>query len=164
MNILDPKKIKIEKDLKGSLVLNAGDGKKYQRVSFILLFPFTDTENYISAVIKNGAEYNEIGIIEHIKDLPGKIRGFVKEDLKLRYFVPEIRDIRSIATKYWFHEFDVITDRGEKKFYLRNVREGVRFKTDSSIVITDMEKNRYKIPDYRRLSSKARTELDRILL
>ncbi|OGF47827.1 MAG: hypothetical protein A2231_09615 [Candidatus Firestonebacteria bacterium RIFOXYA2_FULL_40_8] len=164
MNILQPDKIKIEKGVKGSLVLTGADGKKYQRVNFILLFPFTDTENYISAVIKTGTEYTEIGIIEHLKELPVKIREMVKEDLRLRYFVPEIKDIKYISTKYWFHEFDVITDRGEKKFYLRNVREGVRFKTDNSIVITDMEKNRYKITDYKRLSVKARAELDRILL
>jgi len=164
MNILDPEKIKIEKDPKGSLVLTAGYGKKYQRVNFILLFPFTDTENYISAVVRKGSEYNEIGIIEHLKDLPSKIRALVKEDLKFRYFVPEIKDIKTVTTKYWYHEFDVITDRGRKKFYLRNVREGVRFKTDNSIVITDMEKNRYKITNYKHLSIKARAELDRILL
>ncbi|MFH1074294.1 MAG: DUF1854 domain-containing protein [Candidatus Firestonebacteria bacterium] len=133
-------------------------------IGLILLFPFTDTENYISAVIRKGSEYKEIGIIEHLQNLPGKLRSLVKEDLKFRYFLPEIRDIIAITTQYWYHEFDVITDRGEKKFYLRNLREGVRFKTDSSIVITDMEKNRYKIPDYNLLPAKARAELDRILL
>ena len=164
MYTLDPKRINIEKDIKGSLTLTAPDGKIYKRVTFILLFPFTDTENYISAAVRKGSEYEEIGIIEHLKDLPGNLKALVKEDLKFRYFLPEIKDIIGITTQYWYHEFDVMTDRGEKKFYLRNVREGVRFKTDKSIVITDMEKNRYKITDYTRLSAKARAELDRILL
>lgn len=164
MNILDPKKIRIEKSEKNLLTLIAQDGKKYKKINFLLLFPFTDHENYVSAVIRNGAEYIEIGIIRHLKELPGRMRQYVREDLKLRYFVPEIKDIKSITTKHWFHKFDVKTDRGEKIFYLRNVRENVRFKADSSIVITDMEKCRYKIPDYDSLSPKARAELDRILL
>ena len=140
------------------------DGKTYKNVNFLLLFPFTDLENHVSAVIRKGAEYTEIGIIRHLKSLPKTMSQYVREDLKLRYFVPEIIEINSITTRYWFHKFDVKTDRGNKIFYLRNVRENVRFKADSSIVITDMEKCRYKIPDYDNLSAKTRAELDRILL
>ena len=164
MTLLYPKKIKIEKDQKNLLTLSTQNGKTYRKVNFLLLFPFTDLENYVSAVIRKGSEYAEIGIIKHLKDLPKDMGRYVREDLKLRYFVPEIRDIKSITTRYWFHKFDVYTDRGEKIFYLRNVRENVRFKADSSIVITDMEKCRYKIPNYTRLSPKALAELDRILL
>ena len=164
MYILDPKKIKMERNEKRWINLTRQDGKTFKRVSFILLFPFTDLENYISVAVRKGMEYQEIGIIEHLKDLPFKFQHIIKDDLIIRYFVPEIKDIKKITTKNWFHEFDVITDRGHKKFFLRNVRENLRFKADSSIVITDMEKCRYKITQYDLLSPLARKELDKILL
>ena len=164
MNILDPKKIKLEKKPDGSIRLTRQDGKTFNDVRFLLLFPFTDLENFVSAIVKKGSEQNEIGMIKHLKELSGGAGKIVRDDLDIRYFVPEIKAIEKITTKYFFHEVDALTDRGKKKFFLGNVRENVRFKADSSIVITDMEKCRYKIPRFDRLSEKSRAELERILM
>jgi len=164
MNILDPKKIKIEKKPDGNIKLTMPDGKTFNSVRFLLLFPFTDLANFISVIIRKGMEQEEIGMINHLKELPVGARMIVKEDLSIRYFVPEIKAIEKITTKYWFHEVDALTDRGRKKLYISNVRENIRFKADSSIVITDMEKCRYKIPRFDKLPFKSRSELERILM
>lgn len=164
MYILDPKKTNIVKTGKIRINLVRQDKRVFKNIHFVLLFPFTDLENYISAVIKKENEYTEAGIIQHLKDLPLPAQKIIREDLKFRYFIPEIKDIRKITSKHGIREFDVMTDRGKKIFYLRNVRENLKLNDDNSIVMNDIEKCRYKISNYLKLSAKAREELDRILL
>ena len=117
MYMLDPYKIKIEKNEKNLLTLTTQDGKIYNKINFLLLFPFTDQENYVSAVIRKGSEYTEIGIIKHLKNLPKNMYKYVREDLKLRYFVPEIKDIKSIKERKQKFPYSIL------KFQLWKMKE-----------------------------------------
>ncbi len=164
MNLLNPKKIRIEKKADGSITLTREDGKAFKNVHFLLLFPFTDLENFISAIVKKGTDQEQIGIISRLKDLPSSAEQVVREDLNKRYFIPEIKSIDRILDKYWFFEVHAVTDRGRKKFFLGSTRESIRFKADSSMVLTDMEKCRYKITRFEKMPAKSRAELERILM
>jgi hypothetical protein len=78
--------------------------------------------------------------------------------------VPEIKDINRITVRHGLYEWDVVTGRGEKKFSLRSIREHVAVNDEGMIIITDLERCRYKITSSDRLPAKARAELDKVLL
>ena len=57
-----------------------------------------------------------------------------------------------------------MTDKGEKTFFVQDVKENVIIRESGLIVITDIEKCKYQIRDYRKLPTKARVELEQTLL
>lgn len=164
MKILDYNNVKFKRSESGALNITLEDGKRIRDVHCIPMFPFSDPEDFISIVCKKGSEFEEIGIIKHFKKLSSAQQNFVREDIKFRYFIPEITDIKRIKQTYSLWEWDVVTDRGEKRFYLRDRREIFFLKDDGRIIITDVEKCRYKITRHNKLPAKARIELDRVLL
>ena len=54
--------------------------------------------------------------------------------------------------------------KGEKTFIVQDVKENVIIRDAGLIVITDVDKCRYQIRDFRNLPTKARMELERTLL
>ena len=164
MKILDHNKIRFEMSESGTLNITLENKKVIEKVCCIPMFPFSDADNFISVVCEKGSEFEEIGIIRHFKELPSDQQKLVRENIKFRYFVPEITDIKKIRDAHGLWEWDVVTDRGEKSFYLRDTRENITIKDDGRIIVTDIEKCRYKITGYRELPAKARVELDRVLL
>ncbi len=164
MNMLDHNKIKFEKSETGALNIVLEDKKVIERVHCIPMFPFSDHDNFVSIACKKGSEFEEVGIIKHLKEISSLQQNLIREDMKFRYFIPEIIDIKSIKETKGIWACEVVTDRGEKTFYIRDRRENITIKDDSRIIITDIEKCRYKITCYNKLSTKARMELDRILL
>jgi len=163
MNILDPDRIKFEKSETGMLNL-IEDNRVIKGVHCISMFPLSDEANFISIVHRKGSELEEIGIIKHLKELSADQQDLVREDMRFRYFIPEITDIKKIKEAHGLWEWDVTTDRGEKIFYLKDRRENITVKDDRRILITDIGKCRYKISHYDRLPPKARNELDKVLL
>ncbi|HRU01107.1 MAG TPA: DUF1854 domain-containing protein, partial [Victivallales bacterium] len=87
-----------------------------------------------------------------------------------RYFVPEIIDIKNISTKYGGRkktgmcEINASTDRGPKIIHIFNPRENITLNSNGVIMITDIQRNRYKITNVDKLSEKARRNLDLIML
>ncbi|HEX9973453.1 MAG TPA: DUF1854 domain-containing protein, partial [bacterium] len=61
-------------------------------------------------------------------------------------------------------EWQVVTDKGEKTFFVQDVKENVIIRESGLILITDIDKCRFQIRDYRKLPLKARLELEQTLL
>ena len=155
MNIFDAGKIKLERARYGGLKIKLENGRVVENVHCIPMFPFSDADNFISIVSRKGSEFEEIGIIKHFRKLPPDQQNLVREDIKFRYFVPEINDIKKMRVEDRLWECQVVTDRGEKTFYVRGRRENITIKDDGRIIITDIEKCRYKVTRYNKLPPKA---------
>ncbi len=164
MKLLDAKKLKFRRTESGTLDLTREDGSVVENVHCIPLFPLSAGESYISVAFRKGSELEEIGVIRHVRDLPSEQQKLVREDIRFRYFVPEITDVKKVQRSIGSWEFEVTTDRGERTFILRHRRENIRVKDNGQIMITDVEKCRYRIPDRGKLSSRAMAELDKVLL
>jgi len=128
------------------------------------LFPLSEPDTFISVVHHENGQLREIGVIRKLKELTSEQQRLVREDIKLRYFVPEIEDINKITARHGLYEWDVVTGRGNKKFSLRSIRENITVNDEGMIIITDLERCRYKITDSDKLPVKARAELDKVLL
>ncbi len=164
MRLLDAKKLKFQRTESGTLDLTLEDGSVVENVHCIPLFPLSAGGSYISFALRRNNELEEVGVIRHVRDLPPEQQRLVREDIRFRYFVPEITDVKKVQRSIGSWEFDVMTDRGERTFILRHRRENIRVKDNGQIMITDVEKCRYRIPDRSKLPPRAQVELDKVLL
>ncbi len=157
--VLDPGKLKFERADTGVLKMVI-DGVVHQRVYPVSSFPVSGPDKYISI---RDVEDEEIGMIENLKDLPIEQQALVRRELRLRYFVPVIREIYKIKEEYGTYYWEVKTDRGKKTFYVKGRNENIIFRDKTRLLITDIEECRYEITDYTRLPHHSQTELDKVL-
>lgn len=164
MQLLNPDELNFEQGENGFLRLKMPEDKIYELVECTPLFPLTQIDKYISVTTRNNDGSEEIGIIKNLKALPPDQQRLVKDEIQFRYFSPEIIDIKKITSKYGVNEWQVVTDKGKKTFFVQDMKENVIIRESGLIVITDIDKCRYQIRDYLKLPSKARLELEQTLL
>lgn len=163
MNIFDPKTITFSTSAEGELRLTLADGTVHAPVQCRRLFPLTDPDHYISVQQTDDSENPEIGIVKHLSDLPSDQRRLVVEDLKHQHFLPEILDIVDIRTLHGMDEWCVVTDRGPITFFVSGRKDNMAVTPDNLLLVTDIEKCRYRITDYTALPTRARPLLERTL-
>jgi hypothetical protein len=161
INMLTPENAKFTRTAGGFVSLETG-GEKYPRVQVVRMFPFTDPGHFIS--IRTTEERSkEIGIIEDMSSLDADTRKMLEEQLNLRYFTPVITKIINVKDEYGYAYFDVMTDRGECRFTIHMGGSDVVHLTETRIIISDLDENRFEIPDVTKLSATERKKIDLFL-
>ena len=163
MRFLDEFKPLLERTSRGTLRARIGEGEEYDDVSCVPLFPLSDERRFISLVHKPEKEVVEIGIIRSLEALSSPQRKLVEEEVRVRYFMPEIRDVSKVTGTHGIHECEVATDRGPRTLSVRHRKENVKVRDDGVIVITDSDMCRYRIRSIEVLSVRARKELEKLL-
>lgn len=158
--ILEPGKVRFEKSGTGVMGMVREDGTVYPRVYPICSFPVSDHDRFIS--IRN-VENKEIGMIKDIKDFPVDQQVIIRNELRLRYFVPIIREIQKIEEEFGMYCWETRTDRGKKTFYVKGRNENIVFRNKTKLLITDIEECRYEISDCTKLPRHSQLELDKVL-
>lgn len=146
----------------GGFLSLAYDGQTWERVQVIRLFPFTEPDQFIS--IRTVEERSkEIGVIANLKDVDKKTKEMLLEQLSLHYFTPVIEKIIDIKDEYGYAYFHVMTDRGECRFTINMGSNAVVRLSDSRLLITDLDENRFEIRDIFALTQKEQRKLDLFL-
>jgi hypothetical protein len=145
----------------GFVSLSVGE-ETYKRIQVIRMFPFMEKDRFLS-VRSVGDKSKEIGIIEDLKDMDTETVQLLKEQLNLRYFTPIITKIRSVKEEYGFAYWDVITDHGECRFTIHMGGNAVVHLTEERILLSDIDENRFEIPDVGQLTPAERRKLDLFL-
>jgi hypothetical protein len=164
MTMLDTSDLSVEQSPGGKLSVRCAGGQEYQDVFFVRLFPHSGPDHYISVRRKQGQEQVEIGIVKDLDSLPQSARQVVLEDMRRRTFLPLITDVVSIKTRRGEDTWVVETDKGHKTFTVREPGENVVTTDRGMVFITDSDKCRYKIPDYRTLPRRSRLLLEKTIL
>ncbi len=139
------------------------DGEHYGRVRVIRSFPFTNPDKYISIRMAD-EKSKEIGMIIDInRDVSKETREMLTEQMNLRYFTPIITKINDIKDEYGHAYFDVETDEGPCKFVIYMNSSSVVNLSEVRLLITDLDGNRFEIPDYTKLSAGELKKLDLFL-
>ncbi|MGN1084638.1 MAG: DUF1854 domain-containing protein, partial [Lachnospiraceae bacterium] len=145
----------------GFVSLRLGE-ERYPRVQVVRMFPFSEPGKYIS--IRTAEETSkEIGVIESLTAFPEEVRAMLEEQLALRYFTPVITKIYQIKDEYGYAYFDVETDRGRCRFVIHMGGNAVVHLSDVRILISDIDENRFEIPDVTKLTVKEQKRLDLFL-
>ena len=160
MNMID-KDAAFERTQGGFLNLTY-KGNLYERVKVVRLFPFTDPDKYIS-IRENDDRAKEIGIIADLADMPDETVAMINEQLALNYYIPVIEKINGIKDESGNAYFNVTTDKGDHEFVINMSSNPVTKLTDTRLIITDLEENRYEIRDINRLSRREQRKLDLFL-
>ncbi len=169
MKILSQEDIRFEKSATGVLNCRLKDGTVHEHLHCVTLFPLTLPDLFISVIKEMDQEIEEIGILPGLDAFDEEQSQLIRHAMDERYFVPEILDIRKLKTKqvirgHGFDEWEISTDRGEKIVYLFNPRENMSVNNAGVIIITDIEKNRYKISSLEKLPQHARQLLEEITM
>ena len=131
--------------------------EEWGEVTLVRLFPLTDPNTWLSFLDKEG---REVGVLLDLAGLSAEDHALVQDELRRRYLVPEVSRILSRRPRFDLMEWAVETDRGPTTFLTRNLREQQQPPGSDRIIITDIEGNRYDIPNLEALDPVSRRRLD----
>ena len=143
----------------GFLALKYRD-KEYPRVQVLRAMPLTRPDVYICV---NDMENNELGILESLEGLKEGMAEMVAEELGSRYYCPRISDITSVKEKMSFYYFDVLIGDYKKTFSVKDIGKNIKQLHGEGIMLTDIDGNRYLIPDITKIASKSARQLEPFL-
>lgn len=133
--------------------------KEYARVGVYLTFPLTNPEEFIS-IREADEKAKEIGIIEKLSQLEKDQQEMLREQIKLRYFRPVITKVLDVKDEYGYAYWNVVTTFGACRFTTQMSGDAVIHLSDSRLLVTDIDGNRYEIPDFYQLGVMERKKLD----
>ncbi len=126
--------------------------KEYDRVFLHRAFPFDHPEAYISV---QDADKNEIGMIAALSVFPEDTMALLRRELARKYYAPQLSAILSLRDRYGYAYCTAASDAGEITFTLRDAARSILKVDERRVVITDIDGNRYEIPDIEKLDRKS---------
>lgn len=158
MRMLDGNNAVFSRTPGGFVALKTKD-KEYERVGVYLTFPLTNPEEFVS-IREADEKAREIGIVEKLSLLPADQQEMLREQIKLRYFMPVITKVLDVKDEYGYAYWNVVTTFGACRFTTQMSGDAVVHLSDSRLLVTDIDGNRYEIPDFYTLSVIERKKLD----
>jgi len=147
----------------GALHVTIKDEGIYGGVYAAYAFPVAHPFGYISLLHTHEDKDVEIGIIRDLNGFPKEAADLVRQALARRYFVHTITKINEVGWKYGLIAFDVETDKGPVKFFMRWSQDRAVDYGRRGKVVIDLDNNRYLIPNLDALSTKERNAFQRYI-
>ena len=140
----------------GFLVMTL-EGELKGRVKLIRTYPYSLTDEYICV---HDLDDNEIGIIRDLKELDQNSKESAEKELQDRYYCPTVTAVKSVKERMGHFYFQTVVDGKEKNFTVRDITRNMRFASDDTLLIFDMDGNRYIIPEFEEIESKSKRLLE----
>jgi len=138
-------------------LLYATVGGEEKRVTLFRQFPFDLLWEYISVLDE---ESREVGIIRNISLFDDRTRSLLEKELKKRYYTVTVTAILSVKERFGFTYWQVRTEEGVMKFTLRDTMRSISSVNGNRVFFTDVDGNRFEIPDLSALDPKSRKSLE----
>ncbi|MCL2387349.1 MAG: DUF1854 domain-containing protein [Defluviitaleaceae bacterium] len=140
-------------------------GEDYSHIILRRIMPMQEPFSYISVADHDN---KEIGILKAVDDLPDNQRNIVLTELDNRYYSPEVLEVVSVQDKlgYVYMELRLKNKRDieyRKSCAIKDVSRNIRMLSDTSVIIFDVDGNRYIVSDLKRLSRQSMRKLDAYL-
>ncbi len=159
-SFVGPQEIRLFRDQKGRTHLALHDTVTFPNVRVRRAFPLSQPRRYVG--FANNRD-ESITILRSLKGLDADSARIIKEELRKRYLGSVILDVYVMRERYGVSHWRVLTDRGEKEFDVRGLRDNIFDLGPRRLLIIDVDGNRYEIPDYGRLSPRARRQIERLI-
>jgi hypothetical protein len=105
----------------------------------------------------------EVLLLPSLDALDVQSRAVAEEALERRYLIPTLTRIVHTKTHLGIRYWQVETDRGDRRFAMREPRRNITWLDDDRALLRDTLGNRYQIASYRGLDEKSRHEAERVL-
>jgi hypothetical protein len=140
-------------------------GEDYKHVVLRRIMPIEHPMEYISVA---DHENKEIGIVRDVTALPADQRAIVETELDNRYYSPQVMDVLSVQDKlgYVYMEMKLKNKQGriyDKSCAIKDVSRNIRTLPNNSVLIFDVDGNRYTVPQIKDLNKQSQKRLDAYL-
>ena len=156
LEFLEPQKCRFFKNNNGFLILNLNN-EDLGRVKLSRTYPFSKPFEYICI---SDIEDKEIGILRNIDDLDKDSYELARNELETRYFCPTITEIKSIKEKMGHFYFETKIGDKDKNFTVKNITRNIRFAGEDTLLIFDMDGNRFIMPEFSKTDTKSKRLLE----
>lgn len=142
-----------------SLTVNKdGEKKEYGRIFLHRAFPFELGFEYISVL---DDEKDEIGMIYKVSDFDDASRKLIIKEIERKYYSPVIKEIKSLKERYGFSHWKVVLEDGrEQSFTMQDTYKNILHMSEDSIVLVDVDSNRYTVKSISGLSAKSYRKIE----
>lgn len=142
----------------GSLMLLDKETGEKKRVVLHLLFPYNTKTQLVSVL---NADKEEIGLIRDINVFDGGSLEAITKEIGRRHFVRVIKKILTLKDKNGITTWKVITDDGlEAEFALKDTYASMFHVSETRLLITDIDGNRFEIEDAEKLDRASRRKIE----
>jgi len=140
-------------------------GEDYKHIVLRRIMPIDQPLHYISVADHDN---KEIGILKAVADLKPDQRKIVEGELDNRYYSPQVLDIMSVKDKlgYVYMEMRLRNKQGreyDKSCAVKDVSRNIRMLSGNSVIIFDVDGNRYVVPDLSQMNKQSLRRLDSYL-
>jgi len=140
-------------------------GEDHKHIVLRKIMPMQEPLSYISVADE---ENKEIGILKSVEALPAAQQEIVIKELDSRYYCPEVLEVVSVQDKlgYVYMEMRLRNKQGAeytKNCAIKDVSRNIRMLTPTSVIIFDVDGNRYIISDVANLNRQSMRKLDAYL-
>ncbi len=156
ISFLPPEGCRLEINENGFLVMSL-DGENKGRVKLIKTYPYSLDDEYICV---HDLDDNEIGIIRDLKKLNKSSYENAVKELKNRYYCPTVSAVKSIKERMGHFYFETVIDGKNKSFTVRDLTRNIRFSGENTLLIFDVDGNRYIVPEYEKIEQKSKRLLE----
>lgn len=153
---LDPARVELSKDAFGNLVADIEGKGVVPNIRPVQSFPLSHAGEMISLLDHEG---REAGILPSLRGMDAKSIAVLENEFERAYFMPCITRVYRIVDQVPSLKWVVETDRGERTFKIKNRREAVAI-GGGRVLVTDVQGNRYDIPNRHALDARSRHYLD----
>ena len=157
---LDPEKARFAKTEGGFLSLKIGRKKLLDRVNLYRSFPLSMPDKLISV---RDSEDCEIAVIASLHDFSPEMIALIQEELNRRYFAPTIQKLVSLKDEFGYTYWDVETDSGFCRFTVKGGENNVSLLSENTLLIIDVDGNRFEFPDFQKSDAKSVKTIDTML-
>ncbi len=158
--MLDPKSVRLRLGPGGEFRCELEGDRCYLNCRASRCFPFSDRRHYLA--LFDGLK-GEIGVIYDARELDPESREVLERILERRYFIPIIERVKWLKEEYSVVYWSVETNMGPRDFVCRGLRDAVTELEEGRLIVTDVDGNRFEIPDYNQLNRATQALLDRVL-
>ncbi len=135
-----------------------GEEKRFDRVFLHRAFPHELLYQYISVL---DGEKKEIGIIFDIADFADSDRSLLIDEIDKKYYSPVIKEIKSLKERYGFSYWKVLLDDSrELSFTMQDTYKNILHIGEDSIMLIDVDSNRYTINSLSALNTKSYRKIE----
>ena len=127
------------------------------RVCFHRAFPYELPDEFISVLDKDSKEF---GIIRRLSDFDDGSAAIISAELARKYFAPHITKVHSVKERFGYSYWEVESDRGPLSFAMHDTFRNIAKITESRVVLTDVDGNRYEIDDVLALDGKSYRKIE----
>ena len=151
MEFTPPQACRFYRNGRGFLAMRLNN-EEHHRVQLSRALPFTAPEQYICV---SDMDDKEIAVLESLEALDEATQELLREELGIRYFYPEVTQVKSIKEKMGSYYIELCIGTHEKTIAVKDISKNLKQLGSGRLIVTDVDGNRFAIPNVYEIHKKS---------